>query len=137
VDWQARAIPHPASGRPVVPGGDEPEMLTEGPAADLMDQFGGTPATGLSRRSRHQLLVPGQGWLIAERDDWPALATADWGVYHGLRAGHGCHIQVRVPLRLAIWRRTTCRCASQPRTRAGLAGHQLGPGRHRSCAGST
>lgn len=101
VDWQARAMSRVRLGAAeVVPGGDEPEMLTEGPAADLMDQFcGGTPGhSAFLRAITPQMLVPGQGWLIAEREDERMpLATADWGVYSmDCVQGMGAAFQVRV-----------------------------------------
>ncbi len=101
VDWQSRAMSRVRLGAAeVVPGGDEPEMLTEGPAADLMDSFcGGTPGhSAFLRAITPQMLVPGQGWLIAERDD-PAmpLSLADWGVYSmECVQGLGNTFQVRV-----------------------------------------
>ena len=101
VDWQARAMSRVRLGAAeVVPGGDEPEILTEGPAADLMDAFcGGTPGhSAFLRAITPQMLVPGQGWLIAERDD-PAmpLSLADWGVYSmECVQGLGNTFQVRV-----------------------------------------
>lgn len=101
VDWQARAMSRVRLGAAeVVPGGDEPEMLTEGPAADLMDQFcGGTPGhSAFLKAITPQMLVPGQGWLIAEREDERMpLATADWGVYSmDCVQGMGAAFQVRV-----------------------------------------
>lgn len=85
VDWEARAMSRVRLGAAeVVPGGDEPEMLKEGPAADLMEQFcGGPPGhSAFLAAITPQLVVPGEGWLIAERDD-PALplSLAEWGVY--------------------------------------------------------
>ncbi len=84
-DWQSRAMSRVRLGAAeVVPGADEPEMLDEGPAADLMEAFcGGPPGHSAFLRSiTPQLLVPGQGWLIAERDDPNTpLNMADWGVY--------------------------------------------------------
>lgn len=85
VDWQARAMSRVRLGAAeIVPGGDEPQMLTEGPAAQLMEDFcGGPPGHSAFLKSiTPQLLVPGEGWLIAERND-PAepLSLANWGVY--------------------------------------------------------
>lgn len=83
VDWQARAMSriHLAAAE-VMPEG--PQLLEEGPAADLMAAFcGGAPghAAFLAAITPH-LKVPGEGWLIAERSD-PSipLAAAEWGVY--------------------------------------------------------
>lgn len=77
-----------------VPGGEEPEPLTTGPAAELMEQFcGGTAgrAAFLAQMSV-QWDVPGEGWLVAERAD-PAipLVQAEWCVYpkDGVRASRG------------------------------------------------
>jgi len=101
VDWQSRAMSRIRLGAAeVVPGGDEPEVLTEGPAADLMQSFcGGPPGhSAFLRAISLQLLVPGQGWLIAERSD-PSLplSVADWGVYSmDCVQGLGSTFQVRV-----------------------------------------
>ena len=54
------------------PGGDEPSPVTEGPAADLVREFFGGP-TGQSQYLRSmstQLDVPGEGWVIAEDDEF-------------------------------------------------------------------
>ncbi len=102
VDWQSRAMSRVRLGAAeVVPGGDEPEMLTgDEPASDLMDSFcGGTPGhAAFLRAITPQMLVPGQGWLIAEREDEAQpLATADWGVYSmDCVQGLGATFQVRV-----------------------------------------
>lgn len=85
IDWEARAMSRVRLGAAeVIPGGDEPEMLEDGPAADLMESFcGGPPGhSAFLAAITPQLAVPGEGWLIAERDD-PRLplSMADWGVY--------------------------------------------------------
>jgi hypothetical protein len=85
VDWQSRAMSRVRlTAAEMVPGGDEPEPLTDGPAAQLMQDFcGGAPGhSAFLKAITPQLLVPGEGWLIAERDD-PRLplSTAEWGVY--------------------------------------------------------
>lgn len=85
VDWMGRAMSRVRLGAAeVVPGADEPEMLTEGPAAELMQDFcGGPPGhSAFMKAMTPQLLVPGEGWLIAERlDPSMPLSAADWGVY--------------------------------------------------------
>ena len=85
IDWQSRAMSRVRLGAAeVVPGGDEPEMLTEGAAAELMEMFcGGPPGhSAFLKAMTPQILVPGEGWLIAERFDASVpLAAADWGVY--------------------------------------------------------
>lgn len=66
-----------------VPGGDEPEPLTDGPAAELVEQLGGGIAgrAALMKSLGVQLGVPGEGWLVAERPDVGVpLALADWSV---------------------------------------------------------
>jgi hypothetical protein len=54
----------------IAPGGDEPERITSGPAADLMEKFfGGT--TGQSQYMRLidiQMQCPGEGYVVAELD---------------------------------------------------------------------
>jgi hypothetical protein len=107
VDWQSRAMSRIRLGAAEVLGaGDEPEMLTEGPAADLMESFcGGSPGQSafMSAITPH-ITVPGEGWLIAERADSSIpLALADWGVYptEALRP-YGNTFQVRVGQ--SLWR---------------------------------
>jgi hypothetical protein len=85
MDWTARAMSRIRLGAAeVAPGADEPEILTEGVAAQLMEDFcGGPPGhSAFLRAITPHLEIPGEGWLIAERDD-PSLplAAADWGVY--------------------------------------------------------
>jgi hypothetical protein len=66
-----------------VPGGDEPEPLTDGPAAELMEQLGGGIGgrAALMRSLGVQIGVPGEGWLIADRPNTSVpLALADWSV---------------------------------------------------------
>lgn len=85
IDWSSRAMSRIRLGAAeIVPGGDEPEMLTEGPAAELMEAFcGGPPGHSAFLKSiTPHLEIPGEAWLIAERDDPSVpLAAADWGVY--------------------------------------------------------
>lgn len=85
IDWESRAMSRIRLGAAeIVPGADEPEMLTEGPASELMEAFcGGPPGHSAFLKSiTPHLEIPGEGWLIAERND-PSepLAAADWGVY--------------------------------------------------------
>lgn len=85
IDWQARAMSRiRLLAAEIVPGGDEPMPLEDGPASQLMEDFcgGGPGHSAFLRAITPHLLVPGQGWLIAEREN-PGipLAAADWGVY--------------------------------------------------------
>lgn len=85
LDWQANAISRVRLvAAEMVPSGDEPEPLEEGPAAELMQQFcGGTAGQAAFLKAiSFQLGVPGEGWLVAERDspDIP-LTAAQWCVY--------------------------------------------------------
>lgn len=85
VDWESRAMSRIRLGAAeVIPGGDEPEMLEDGPAAQLMQDFcGGPPGhSAFLAAITPQLVVPGEGWLIAERDDPNLpLSLTEWGVY--------------------------------------------------------
>lgn len=66
-----------------IPGGDEPTPLTTGPAAELMEQFGGGIGgrAALMKSLGAQLSVPGEGWLVAEREDVATpLVLADWNI---------------------------------------------------------
>lgn len=68
----------------LVPGGDEPEPLQEGTAADLMEAFAGGRAgqSGLLAMLGTQLGVPGEGWLVAERDGQKVpLQLAEWKIF--------------------------------------------------------
>lgn len=85
IDWMSRAMSRiRLTAAEIVPGGDEPQPLEDGPAAQLVEDFcgGGPGHSAFLKAITPQLLVPGEGWLIAERDrpDVP-LAAADWGVY--------------------------------------------------------
>lgn len=101
VDWMSRAMSRiRLLAAEVVPGGDEPEPLEEGPGAQLVEDFcGGSPGhAAFLKAITPQLLVPGEGWLIAERDNELApLAAADWGVYStdSIRvAGRGFQVRI-------------------------------------------
>lgn len=83
-DWLANAMSRVRlNAAELVPGGDEPEPLTDGPAAELMEQLGGGIAgrAAIMKSLAVQLSVPGEGWLVAERED-PGipLEQADWSV---------------------------------------------------------
>lgn len=85
IDWMSRAMSRiRLTAAEIVPGGDEPDPLTEGPAAQLVEDFcgGGPGHSAFLKAVTPQLLVPGEGWLIAERDNPSVpLSAADWGVY--------------------------------------------------------
>lgn len=85
IDWQSRAMSRVRlNAAEIVPGGDEPQPLEDGPAAQLVEDFcgGGPGHSAFLKAITPQLLVPGEGWLIAERDNPNVpLAAADWGVY--------------------------------------------------------
>lgn len=108
IDWASRAESRIRLGAAeIVRAGDEPEMLTEGPAAELMQDFcGGSPGQSAFLKSiTPQLLIPGEGWLVAEKAyaDLP-LANADWSVFPTdcLRVGGQFGYQVRVGN--SLWR---------------------------------
>jgi hypothetical protein len=83
-DWLANAMSRVRlTAAEQVPGGDEPEPLDDGPAADLVEQLGGGIAgrANIMKSLAVQLSVPGEGWLVAERSDPRIpLAQADWSV---------------------------------------------------------
>jgi hypothetical protein len=83
-DWLANAMSRVRlTAAEQVPGGDEPEPLDDGPAAELVEQLGGGIAgrAAIMKSLAVQLSVPGEGWLVAERDDPRIpLAQADWSV---------------------------------------------------------
>jgi len=85
IDWQARAMSRiRLLAAEVVPGGDEPEPLDEGPASQLVEDFcgGGPGHSAFLKAITPHLLIPGEGWLIAERDDpRMPLAAAEWGIF--------------------------------------------------------
>lgn len=84
VDWLANALSRVRlTAAELVPGGDEPEPLGDGPAAQLVEQLGGGIAghAAIMKSLAIQLSVPGEGWLVAERvDPRIPLAQADWSV---------------------------------------------------------
>lgn len=85
IDWMSRAMSRiRLTAAEIVPGGDEPQALEDGPAAQLVEDFcgGGPGHSAFLKAITPQLLVPGEGWLIAERDNPSVpLSAADWGVY--------------------------------------------------------
>ncbi len=107
VDWMSRAMSRVRLGAAeVIPGADEPEMLTDGPAATLMEDFcGGPPGhSAFLRAISPHLLVPGEGWLIAERDSpLVPLSAADWGVY-STECVQAVGERFRVRVGPALWR---------------------------------
>lgn len=84
VDWMSRAMSLVRLGAAEQsPAADEPAMLKEGPAAELMGSFyGGTSGqSAFFAAMTPQLLCPGQGWLVPERHDLNApLQLASWSV---------------------------------------------------------
>ena len=67
----------------MVPGGNEPTPLREGAAAELMEQFAGGIAghAQIMAAFGFQLGVPGEGWLVVERDDESIpIPQANWRV---------------------------------------------------------
>lgn len=66
----------------VIPGADEPQEITEGPAADAVRRLaGGTGGQAeLMKEMTTHLSVPGEGWLVGETD--PAAARGElWRTY--------------------------------------------------------
>ena len=94
----------------MVPGGEEPEVLDGGPAAELMEAFfGGTAGQSAFLRSiATHLDTPGEGWIVGERAS-PAipLIAADWSVqstesFRARRSGGNAIFELRVDENL--WR---------------------------------
>jgi hypothetical protein len=77
----------------VVPGGDEPLRIEEGPAAEAVQRLAGGTAgqSQLMKEATIHLSVPGEGWLVGERgisedrmveeglvtDEWWTMRSAD------------------------------------------------------------
>jgi hypothetical protein len=84
INWLSQALSRVRlTAAEQLPGGGEPVPLTEGPAADLMEQLGGGIGgrAVIMRSLGVQLGVPGEGWLVAQRPDISVpLALADWSV---------------------------------------------------------
>jgi hypothetical protein len=84
LDWRSRAISRVRlTAAEMVPGGEEPEMLDTGPAAELVESFYGGIAgqSAFLRSIATHTDVPGEGWLVAERyDPTIPLPLADWSV---------------------------------------------------------
>lgn len=111
ITWRANALSRVRlTAAELVPGGDEPKPLTDGPAAELVEQLGG----GIGGRSAImkslgiQIGVPGEGWLVAERVSKNiALEQANWSVKstdeirRASSGGPGFEIQVDT----AMWQR--------------------------------
>lgn len=104
VSWLANALSRVRlTAAELVPGGDEPEAITDGPAAQLMEQFGGgtTGHASIMKSLATQLSVPGEGWVVAQRaDPRIPLSQADWTVKSteeirpGRGAGGGYEVRV-------------------------------------------
>lgn len=80
VSWRANAMSRiRLVAAEVVPGGDEPVMLTEGPAAEAMRRFaGGTAGQGeFMKEATIHLSVPGEGWAVGEE----IRGIERWSVY--------------------------------------------------------
>lgn len=84
VTWLANALSRVRlTAAELVPGGDEPEPLDEGAAAQLVKQFGGGVAghAAIMKSLATQVSVPGEGWVVAQREDPRIpLDQADWSV---------------------------------------------------------
>ena len=67
VSWFAEALSRcRLNVAEVAPGGDEPEVVTSGPAVDLIEQLAGGPAgqSAMLKSFAIQLSVPGEGYLV-------------------------------------------------------------------------
>lgn len=84
IGWLANALSRVRlTAAELVPGGDEPEPLKEGPAAQLVEQFGGGIAghAAIMKSLTIQVSVPGEGWVVAQREDPRIpLNQANWSV---------------------------------------------------------
>lgn len=105
VDWVKNAASRVRLGAAeIVAGADEPEILKEGDAAQLMEEFYGGPSgyAAFWQAMIPQLLVPGEGWIVAERFDRETpLLLANWSVqsidsFKQQRAGSGVINKVQV-----------------------------------------
>jgi hypothetical protein len=84
VDWRARGMSRIALVAAEIVQEGSPQVITEGPAAQLMAQFcGGAPGqSAFLQAITPHLDVPGEGWLVAERASaLVPLGLADWVVY--------------------------------------------------------
>lgn len=95
VGWLANALSRVRlTAAELVPGGDEPEPLNDGPAAQLVEAFGGGIAghAAIMKSLTTQVSVPGEGWVVAQREDPRIpLVQADWSVKstEEIRPGRG------------------------------------------------
>lgn len=95
IGWLANALSRVRlTAAELVPGGDEPEPLDGGPAADLVEQFGGGIAghAAILKSLTVQVSVPGEGWVVAQREDPRIpLTQANWSVKstEEIRPGRG------------------------------------------------
>lgn len=84
-----------------VPGGDEPEPLTDGPAVELVEQLGGGIGgrAALMESLGVQVSVPGEGWIVGQRASTKTpLDMAEWSVKSTdeIRASRGRNATVEV-----------------------------------------
>lgn len=110
VDWLKNAASRVRLGAAeVIPGADEPKMLREGPAAQLIEDFyGGTSGHAQFLQAMvPQLIVPGEGWIVAERfDSSVPLSLAKWSVQSNetIRADANASGGYRVQVDEGQWR---------------------------------
>lgn len=110
VDWLKNAASRVRIGAAeMVPGADEPTMLKDGPAAQLVEDFyGGTAGHAQFMQAiMPQLLVPGEGWIVAERfDDSLPLQLAKWSVQSSetIRVDPGSAGGYRIQVEEGQWR---------------------------------
>jgi hypothetical protein len=83
VRWLAEMISRVrlTAAKPPTTPGEEPELVEQGPAAELVTQFGGGTggAAQILKRLTVQLSVPGEGWLLIEPATGEAAAPAGSG----------------------------------------------------------
>lgn len=81
VSWKANAMSRVRLvAAEIVPGSSTPEVLHEGPAAELVSNFAGGVGgqSQIMRDMTTHLSVPGEGWLIGEYDEYGAEV---WQIY--------------------------------------------------------
>lgn len=98
----------------IVPGGDEPEPLTEGPAADAMAEFYGGPSGQSQYMSAIdlQLQIPGEGYVVGEDDPdepgqklWCVKSNEEMNVTTGRKMrGRGTTDLWQIQVDEGVWR---------------------------------
>lgn len=109
VDWVSRAMSLVRlSAAEELPGGDEPAPLSDGPAAQLMEDWygGGSGQSTFMHAAAQNLVVPGECWAVPQRFDLNTpLSMADWSVHsRDTFRSRGSSLPPEIEVAPGVWR---------------------------------